>query len=139
MNKIFPFAQLVEHSPDSSSFSENSWLAGFIDADGCFRIRYTKGSVNPQTGRKTKERIALSFQIEQRRNHKITNESFEPLLKKIADFFTVPLRVTKHHKDKEYWYVEIRSFFRIQIIIDSFNVYPLLTTKQNNSQSFLEA
>lgn len=124
LNKIFPSAQLVKHDTDCSLFFENSWLAGFIDADGGFKIRYTKRSVHRQTGRKTKERIALSFKIEQRQYHKNTNESFEPLMKSIADFFTVPLHITKHN-NTEYWCVEIRSFSRMQNLIDYLSVHPL--------------
>lgn len=42
LNKIFPDAQIIKYSEDCSSFFDNSWLAGFTDADGGFKIRYTK-------------------------------------------------------------------------------------------------
>jgi hypothetical protein len=138
MNNIYPSAQLVKHSVDCSPFFENSWLAGFIDADGGFKIRYTKESINRQTGRKTKERIALSFKIEQRQYHKDTNEPFEPLMKSIADFFTVPLHITKHN-NKEYWCVELARFSRMQILIDYLSVHALYTTKRNDYHDFLKA
>ena len=30
------------HSPDTSDLISNGWLAGFIDADGSFKVRYTE-------------------------------------------------------------------------------------------------
>jgi hypothetical protein len=123
---------------DCSFLSDNYWLAGFIDADGSFKIRYTERKVNPQTNRQTKQRIGLSFRIEQSKNHKITNSSFEPLMKNIADFFTVNLYTTKHHR-VEYWCIELNSFSRMQILVNYFNVYPLLTTKHNDYVNFKEA
>jgi len=62
---------------------------GFIDADGCFFIRYTEGSMNLQNGRKTKKRIAVIFKMEQQKNHKKTGCFFEPFIKRIAHFLTV--------------------------------------------------
>nr|YP_009054683.1 hypothetical LAGLIDADG homing endonuclease [Ourococcus multisporus]AIK29171.1 hypothetical LAGLIDADG homing endonuclease [Ourococcus multisporus] len=138
VNKIFPSVQLIKHPVDCSSFFENYWLAGFIDANGNFKIRYTKGSVNLQTGRKTKQRIALSFTIEQHKNHLITNSSFEPFMKNIADFFTVNLRTSKHSK-VEYWLVEVSSLSFMQILVKYLSVYPLLTTKRNNYSDFSKA
>lgn len=139
LNKIFPDATLVKHSVDCSDFSDNSWLAGFIDADGYFKIRYTKGSVNEQTGRRTKERIGLSFKIEQRKFHKFTNEAFEPLMKDIANFFTVRLATTKHNDGVEYWCVEVNSFVRIETILYYLSTHALWTTKRNNYEDFCKA
>lgn len=119
-------------------FFDNYWLTGFIDADGYFKIRYTENTVNPQTGQKTKQRIAFSFSIEQSKNHKITNESFEPLMKNIADFFTVKLTTSKH-SGVEYWRVEVFSFSCLQILVKYFSVYPLLTTKRNDYDDFSKA
>nr|YP_009944734.1 hypothetical protein [Ankistrodesmus falcatus]QMS48903.1 hypothetical protein [Ankistrodesmus falcatus] len=138
VNKIFPSAQLVKHSVDCSALSENYWLAGFIDADGCFKIRSTESSVNPQTGRKTKKRMALSFKIEQRQTHKITHQSFEPLMKSIADFLTVKLSMSKH-SGVNYGCVEVSSLSRMQILVDYLKVYPLLTTKRHDFEDFLQA
>ena len=52
---------------DTSPLSSNSWLSGFIDADGHFGIRYTKADKYPA-------RIACSFELEQRQND-ISGES----------------------------------------------------------------
>jgi hypothetical protein len=138
LKKIFPDVPLVKHSVDCSHLSENSWLAGFIDADGGFKIRYTEGSVNQLTGRRTKERIALSFKIEQRKFHKHTNEPFEPLMKDIANFFSVRLSSVKHH-DTEYWCVELNSFMRMQTLLQYLRTYVLWTSKRQSFEDFCKA
>lgn len=138
VNTLFPKAPLIKHSTDCSPFSDNYWLTGLIDADGGFYIRSTEGFIHPQRSRQTKKRIALRFRIEQRQSHKITNESFEPLMKNIADFLTVKLSTTKH-SGCDYWCVEVASFRRMQIVIDYLNVYPLLTTKRHDYDDFCKA
>lgn len=135
LNSIFPEVKLVKHSVDSSSFLGNYWLAGFMDADGGFKIRYTESGINPQTGRKIKQRIALSFKIEQRMFHKTTNVAFESLMRNIANFFTVNLNTSVHDEEK-YWCVEIVSFKRMHTVIDYLNAYPLLTTKRYDFEDF---
>ena len=52
---------IVKHNVCTTAFFESYWLAGFLDADGGFKIRYTVGGINPQTGRKIKQRVGLSF------------------------------------------------------------------------------
>lgn len=138
LNKKFPDAQLNKHSVDCSSFLENYWLAGFIDADGGFKIRYTVGGKNSQNGRKVKQRIGLSFKIEQLKFHKTTGVPFEDFMESLAKFFTVNL-TTSLHNGKEYWCVEINSFQRMHIIVDYLSVYPLLTSKRNDCDSFKKA
>ena len=48
---------MLKHDVDLSNLDANNRLAGFVDADGGFQIRYTKSS---------KVRIACSLNIEQR-------------------------------------------------------------------------
>lgn len=135
VNTIFPKTSRMKHFAEGSPFPENSWLAGFIDADGGFYIRSTEGSIHPQTNCQTKKRIALRFKIEQRQNHKMTNESFEPLMKNIADFLTLKLSTTKH-SGRDYWCVAVASFSPMQILVDYLNVYPLWTTKRHDYDDF---
>lgn len=138
LNKNSLGAKLVQHSTDCSPLFENYWLAGFIDANGSFIIRYTKSSANPQTGHKTKERMALSFRIEQRKNHEITNDHFEPIIKSIADFLNVKLHNSRHN-ETDYWLVELSSLSRMQILLKYLKDYPLLTTKRNDYDDFYKA
>ena len=57
---------------DNSSLNNNSWLAGFIDADGCFYIRNSL------------KQIICKFNLEQRMIYPKTNESYELILSKIC-------------------------------------------------------
>lgn len=138
VNKIYPSNVLIRHTVDISDLSSNYWLSGFIDGDGGLKIRYTEKSVNPQTNIVTKKIIALSFKIEQRKNHRITKVSFEPLIKSIADFLCVKLSTSKHHGE-EYLCVELNSLSKMHILVQYLNIYPLLTTKSNNYVCFLKA
>jgi hypothetical protein len=138
LNKIFPTDNLVKYPEDCSSLFENYWLAGFIDADGCFLIRYTESSVNPQTGHKIKKRISARFTIEQSKSHKITNISFESLMKRIADCFSAKLYTSKH-RGVEYWCIQVFSFNSLQILNNYFSHFPLLTTKRNDYDDFCKA
>jgi len=57
---------------DTSPLGENPWLAGFIEGDGGFQVRYTEPGVNSETGprkRKRKGVISCMFRIEQRQTH----------------------------------------------------------------------
>lgn len=139
LNSIFPNANIVKHGINTTPFFNNYWFAGFTEADGGFKIRYTVGGVNPQTGRKVKQRIGLSFKIEQRKYHKLTNVPFESLMRDIALFLTVNLNTSIHNKNMEYWCVEVASFKRMHTIIDYFNVYPLLSSKRNDFEAFKSA
>lgn len=136
LNRVSHSSIIQKHPLSCSSFLENYWLAGFIDADGSFKIRCTKDSVNLQTRRKIKQRIALSFSLEQRKNYK--NNSFEPLMQNIANFLTVNLRTSKHN-GVGYWCIEVASFRCLQVLMEYLEIYPLLTTKRNDYDDFLKA
>ena len=139
LNSIFPKANLVKHSVDTTPFFDNYWLAGFIDANGGFKIRYTEGGINPQNGRKIKQRIGLSFKIEQRKFHKLTNVPFEGLMLHLAQFLTINLTTSIHHNGMGYWCLEVLSFKRMHTIVDYLNAYPLLTSKCNDFEAFKSA
>ena len=114
---------------DSTPLFNNAWLAGFIDADGSFKVRYTKKKVNSVTKvLQTKERIALAFVIEQQMLHKKSGQSFKPLMDKIAKYLTVPLTFTKH-KGKQYYCVNLSSFYKLKILIDYLEKYSLVSSK----------
>ena len=54
------------HSPDTSDLISNGWLAGFIDADGSFKVRYTEKRTDYKSNKVvTKGRIEVRFVLEQ--------------------------------------------------------------------------
>lgn len=144
--KIYEFNQLINYlqanlftqSISNTPMSDNYWLAGFIDADGGFKIRYTFKKLSSTGKVLTKERIEVKFVIEQRQTHPKNQESYISMMKQIADFLSVNLRVSKHN-DKEYWIVEVSSLAKLQILVNYLNTYPLLTTKYNDYKDWLEA
>jgi hypothetical protein len=47
--------QISIHSPDTSDLNKNGWLAGFIDANGGFKIRYTEKQICEKTSKVLKK------------------------------------------------------------------------------------
>jgi hypothetical protein len=134
--KIIKFNTLIEYlnkkenvnikpaNLDYSDLSINNWLAGFIDADGSFNIRYTtKNSITQ------KFRIACTLRIEQRMIDPYSNLSYEPLFLKISSFLNTKLRTSIHHKNKTYYLIEASNRSNIKIIIDYFSEFSLYSSK----------
>lgn len=69
----------------------DSWLAGFIDADGCFLIRHSTLETSK------KERISCSFVIEQRLVDPKSNEDYFTILNQIANLFSTKLLITNRN------------------------------------------
>ena len=57
-----------------SDLNLNGWLAGLIDADGGFKVRYTEKRIDELTNKVlTKGRIEVRFVLEQRQNLNLPN------------------------------------------------------------------
>jgi len=69
------------------------WLAGFFDADGYFKVRYTEQVIEFNKV-KRKGRIEVRISIEQRKFHPKTKRPFETIMRSISDFFTVKLNTS---------------------------------------------
>ena len=123
---------LLKYSLDESPLNQNAWLAGYIDADGGFKVRFTRKKVNFQ-----KVRIALSFIIEQRMVHKKSGLNMKFCMKNISDFLRIPLSIRKHNK-KEYYCVELSSFSKLSILIEYLQKYSLLSSKHLDYLDWLD-
>ena len=56
------------HSPDTNDLISNGWLAGFIDSDGSFKVRYTEKRTDDKSNKVlTKGRIEVRFALEQQK------------------------------------------------------------------------
>lgn len=92
----------------------NPWfVSGFTDAEGCFEVYLAKNNKRT-TGWSTIVRFELHL-----------HEKDKQLLEKIRNFFGVG-SIT-HNKNSVYYLV--RSVLELEIIIEHFDAYPLLSKK----------
>jgi hypothetical protein len=116
----------------SQDFSKDAWLAGFIEADGSFGIINTKKEID-ESGKVIKKRkVACRLRIEQRMADPETNESYEPILNKIALFFSVNLLTVTRNNGKQYFNVSAKSRESLSIIKNYLNTYSLFSSKYHD-------
>ena len=102
---------------DDSPLSQNSWLTGFIEADGGFYIRFPN-------------QIICKFNLEQRMIYPKTQESYFNILNKICLFLNVKLAVrSRLDKKNSYYVIRVENQKSNKILIDYLNKYPLLSSK----------
>ena len=131
----FPYA----YKATNQGLFTNGWLAGFIDADGGFKIRFTQQKKDVFTNKTlTKRRIALSFALEQRKTHPLTGESFEPIMQQIAKGFDIRLRESRHN-DKFYWCIELSGRKKLQRLVAYLETFPLLSCKRHDFEDWKKA
>lgn len=114
--------------------SQDSWLTGFIDADGSFGVRYTKKLLEQKqkgvSKAARKQRVSCRFRLEQRMVDPKTNISYASVLNLIANYLGVGLNTRRQTSTgKTYYIIELSSVASITILINYLNTYPLLTAK----------
>lgn len=103
---------------DNSPLHNNTWLAGFIDADGCFYIRNSL------------KQIICKFNLEQRMIYPKTGESYEPILSQICLFLNVKLFIRARQGIKDSYYViRVENQNSLKILISYLDNYSLLSSK----------
>src|SRR5260370_20840571 len=102
---------------NESSILNDSWLSGFIDADGNFYIRNSF------------KQIICKFALEQRMIYPKTNESYNFILNKICLSLNVKLqsRIRGGKKDS-YYIIRVENQNSIKLLIDYLDIYPLLSS-----------
>ena len=147
LNKKYNY-NIPIHSPDTSDLNENSWLAGFIDADGGFKVRFTEKLICEKTSKVLRKgRIEVRFALEQRKKLNgdfidVDNNiySYEAIMLLIYSFFSLStnLRLSTHNVDKTYFIVELTSLTKLNILIQYLKTYPLLTAKRNDYDDWVK-
>ena len=107
------------------NLSDDSWLAGFLDADGSFSIQHTKienGAL--------KSKISCRLRIEQRMLDPKTNTSYFNVLTKISNYLGCNLLTRKQKSTgNEYYTLTASSRKSLTVIINYFNLFPLYSSK----------
>jgi hypothetical protein len=138
------------YSLDTSDLIENGWLAGFIDADGCFKLRYTEKLTCEKTSKVLRKgRIEIRFALEQitKLNSKTIYAdsklfSYEALMLQIYSFFDIStslrFRLSTHNVEKIYFLIEVTSLTKLNKLIPYLKSFPLLTTKRNDYDDWVK-
>jgi LAGLIDADG endonuclease/Cytochrome c oxidase subunit III len=123
---------------DNSEINDNSWLTGFIDADGHFGIKIRDAIAKSLIRKRSRSfSISLVFKLDQRSFDRPTASSMFSIMEKISKFLSCNLITIKRKlkfpcklKTVDLFSVEISALKKIEILINYFNKYPLLGIKQ---------
>lgn len=127
------YGQFVIMPVNTSSLASNSWLAGFIDADGGFKIRITAVILDLKiedflVGKiLRKGRIACSFVLEQRMVS-LTGSSYLPILTAMCNEFGCKLN-TSNHNGRTYYIFALSSLAQLTLLVSYLDKHQLLTSK----------
>jgi len=108
---------------DISNIDSNSWLAGFIDADGHFSVRTTTVSKYPK--------IECKFELAQRQNDHNNENNYE-FLNLIANFLLTTVKKIRVDQPKPEYRVRTTSLKGNLILINYMENYPLFSSKYLN-------
>lgn len=112
---------------DISNIDSNSWLAGFIDADGHFSVRTTTVSKYPK--------IECKFEISQRQNDHNNENNYE-FLNLIAEFLFTSVKETRVDNPKPEYRVRTTSLKGNLALVNYIENYPLFSSKYLNYQDW---
>jgi hypothetical protein len=126
----------IEKLPNNKcDISNDSWLSGFVDADGSFSIQHTK----LENGAK-KRKISCRMRIEQRMIEPNTKVSYYDILKEIADFLNCNLNTRKQlSTNNEYYNISASSRKSLSIMLNYFNNHSLYSSKFLDFENWKEA
>jgi len=114
---------------DNSFIGSNSWLAGFIDADGHFSVRTTINSVYPK--------IECKFELTQRQidQNKQSNYSFLSIIANFLNTTVKEIRITKPKPEYRVRTVNVKGNL---ILIDYLDKFPLYSSKILNYNDWVK-
>jgi LAGLIDADG endonuclease/Cytochrome C and Quinol oxidase polypeptide I len=104
---------------------DNSWLSGFIDADGSFSVQHTKVENNAK-----KRKVSCRLRIEQRMLDPVTKINYFSVLNQIAKFLGCKLLTRKQlSTNNEYYTLAASSRKSLLVIVNYLELYPLFSSK----------
>lgn len=118
---------------DNSPLSENAWLTGFIDSDGCFSIKGFTGNIRTY--------IAVQFYLSQRKVD-ISGNSMKDIMDKLSIFLGCSLKfraITLNSKCFEAFTVTTSNKNSNKILVDYLTNFHLLTSKYLDFKCFERA
>ena len=85
---------LAESLLDTFNFGDNSWLAGFTEANGHFGFKYVESKPKSETRKRSiSESVSLKFRLDQRAYDKPTSSNMLPFMENLALFFNMYLHL----------------------------------------------
>lgn len=109
----------------SSSLINDSWLSGFVDADGSFSIQHTK-----KEDEALNRKVSCRLRVEQRMIYPKTNESYFKIMNEIAKCLSCNLLTRKQlSTSNEYYTLTASSRNSLIIILNYFESFPLFSSK----------
>lgn len=128
LNKRFEI-NIEKMSKDKSNINSNSWLSGFIDADGHFSVRTTLSSKYPK--------VECKFEISQRQiDHNKQNSYY--FLSIIADFLNTTVKEIRITRPKPEYRVRTVNLKENLILIEYLNKYPIFSSKILNYKDWIK-
>jgi LAGLIDADG endonuclease len=117
------------------NLNKDSWLSGFIDADGSFSIQHTK----LENGAK-KRKITCRLRIEQRMYEPISKNSYFDVLTEISALLNCNLNTRKQiSTGNEYFIITASSRKSLLTITTYFKSFPLYSSKYLDYKDWEEA
>lgn len=118
-------SKIVKLDIKKTGLDQDSWLTGFVDADGSFSIQHTKLENNAK-----KIKIACRLRIEQRMIDPVTKTSYFDILTKITKLLGCNLNTRKQKATgNEYFNITASSRKSLATIIWYFTNFPLFSSK----------
>ncbi len=128
LNNQNPNLNIPKLEINNTPLFSDSWFAGFIDADGCFYIRFSD------------KQISCKFSLEQRMFCPVTNKSYGLVFKQIQQEFNCKLYTRSRQKiNKSYYNIKIESVLNNKILIDYLTIFPLYSSKYNDFINYVKA
>jgi hypothetical protein len=128
-------SNIVKLPLKKGNLDKDSWLAGFIDADGSFSIQHTKLENNAK-----KRKISCRLRIEQRMCEPISKNSYFDILTEIAELLNCNLKTRKQvSTGNEYFNLTASSRKSLLTISTYFKSFPLYSSKYLDYTDWKEA